>query len=137
MSAGARTLPQRGDIVFALVDPNETKGDEISKDTPRPWLVVSSDVINTKFEMVVAIPFSRHVEKKNRWHRIFIPAAEIMVENGPDGAPISGIAIDRVALTEQVRILAIERVTLPRVGRLSAAGMGAVEAGLSYVLGIP
>lgn len=116
---------QRGDIYWVKIPPSHTVGHELYK--RRPWLVVSHAAIS-QLNIVIGVPLSSSVNKQNRQFRIFIPSKETTLLSGS-----TMDARDRIAETEQVRCLSIERLEFPRQGYLSAAAMGAVEAGLAFV----
>jgi mRNA-degrading endonuclease toxin of MazEF toxin-antitoxin module len=122
--------PQRGDIYWVNIPKQHTVGTEQYKQ--RPWLVISSNTINSQnLRLIVGVPLTTKVVKQNRQFRILISASEILTE---PGASFSG---DQLALTEQVRALAIERIEFPRVARVTDTALYAVESGLAFVLDMP
>ena len=121
--------PLRGDIYWVLIRRAHTVGSEQYK--RRPWAIVSTNAI-VPTGMVVGVPLSQKINKQNKWFRIFIPNSNIVYD--PGSTLIPG---DRIALTEQVRALSIERLEAPRAGRLTDNALYSVEAGLAYVLEIP
>lgn len=58
--------------------------------------------------------------------------AEKTPEPGTKGCPG-----DSLALTEQVRCISRARLDPKRIARVSPIALGAVEAGIKYVLGLP
>jgi hypothetical protein len=82
--------------------------------------------------MIVALPLSLKAHQQNRLFKIFVPNSEIVYEAGTSMVPA-----DRLALTHQVRALSVERLELPRAGRLTDNALYAVEAGLAFVLEMP
>ena len=120
--------PQRGEIYWIDVPRRHTVGSEQYK--RRPWLVVSTNAIGY-LPIVIGVPLSFEVQKKNRTFRIAILATDIILEPGATLDPG-----ERVALTEQVRVLSTERMEFPRQGRITETALYAVEAGLAYVLDI-
>ncbi len=122
--------PKRGDVFWVSVPQAHTVGSEQRDD--RPYLVVSADSVNSSFPVVVAVPLTSRLKKANRRHRILIPASEIIQE--PNAPRAVG---ESIALTEQVRVLSIDRLGPTRLAHLTPAAMAAVEAGLCYVLAIP
>ncbi|HEY5161964.1 MAG TPA: type II toxin-antitoxin system PemK/MazF family toxin [Terriglobales bacterium] len=120
--------PQRGEIYWIDVPRRHTVGSEQYK--RRPWLVVSTNAIGY-LPIVIGVPLSFEVQKKNRTFRIAILATDIILEPGATLDPG-----ELVALTEQVRVLSTERMEFPRQGRITETALYAVEAGLAYVLDI-
>lgn len=138
----ARNIPLRGDIWWAQFPYHETIGSEQGKDRPvvvlstepLPVVVVTADPINVALPKIcIVVPLSTVVGKANRQFRILIPESQKITEPGTNGCPGESIA-----LTEQTRCISTERLLdLKRVGRLKTEAMGAVEAGIKFVLGIP
>lgn len=122
--------PQRGDIFWAEVLKSETRGSE--QFNRRPWLIVSKTILNSRIPVVVAVPLSTRVEKQNRWFRILVPAREKTAESGTNGCPG-----DSLALTEQIRVLSVERLDAVRAARVTSKALAAVEAGIAFVLDMP
>lgn len=122
--------PQRGDIYWVKVPKKHTVGHEQYK--RRPWLIVSNNAIS-QLEMVVGVPLSFKLHKKNRQFRIAIPATQIIHEVGSTNPLDPG---ERIALTEQVRALSTDRLEKPRSGRVTDTALFAVEAGIVFVLDI-
>src|SRR5579859_5868325 len=96
----------------------------------RPYVVVSRNLVNSQGRIVVGVPLSSKTEKACA-HRILIPVTEISRDPGR-----TDHITDSVALTDQVRVLAVERLEIPRLGRLSQTAAGAVELGLAYLFDI-
>jgi hypothetical protein len=84
-------------------------------------------------DVVIGVPLSFQVHKKNRQFRIAIPATEIIHEAASSHPLDPG---ERIALTEQVRMLSVERLEMPRSGRITDTALFAVEAGVAFVLDI-
>jgi mRNA-degrading endonuclease toxin of MazEF toxin-antitoxin module len=122
--------PQRGDVYWVNIPKKHTKGHEQYK--RRPWLIVSNSVISS-LDMVVGVPLSFQVRKKNRQFRIGILETEIIHEAGATNPLDPG---ERIALTEQIRALSTERLEMPRSARISDTALFAVEAGIAFVLDI-
>ncbi len=120
--------PQRGDIYWVSIPVSHTVGSEQYK--RRPWIIVSANAI-AHIGIVIGVPLSQKVKKQNRLFRIHIPHSSITYDPGTTLMPG-----DRVALTEQVRALSIDRLESPRAGCLTATALYAVEAGLAFVLEI-
>lgn len=123
-------LPQRGDIYWVNVPKKHTVGHEQYK--RRPWLIVSNNAISP-LGMVVGVPLSFQIHKKNRQFRIAILAGDIIHEAGSTNPLDPG---ERIALTEQVRALSTQRLEMPRSARISDTALFAVEAGIAFVLDI-
>jgi mRNA-degrading endonuclease toxin of MazEF toxin-antitoxin module len=124
--------PQRGDIYWLEMKQDQTKGSE--QYGYRPWLVVSVNSINTQLPIVVAVPLTAELHKieNARQFRILIPDSQKIQEPGHP----KGCKGDSLALTEQVRVLSIERLPSQRAARLPERAMGAVEAGIAFVIDI-
>ncbi len=120
--------PKRGDIFWANIPP--TVGSE--QHGRRPVLVVSVNAVNSGLPVVVVVPLTAKIQKANRNFRILIPDSQKIQELGT-----SGCTGESLALTEQVRVMDKFQLDDRRVARLVPAAIGAVEAGLRYVLGIP
>ena len=120
--------PQLGDICWVKVPQHHTVGSEQYK--RRPWIIVSSSALSN-LKVVVGVPLSMQAQKQNPLFRIAIADSEILRDAGSTLIPG-----DRVALTEQVRALAIERLEFPRTAHLTDTALFAVEAGLAFVLEI-
>jgi mRNA interferase MazF len=121
---------QRGDIFWAEFPEDESVGSE--QRGRRPALIVSADIINRSLPIVIVVPLTSNVAKKNRQFRIAIPESQKIQEPGTSGCPGESIA-----LTEQVRMMSTTRLDNRRVARVTGSAIGAVEAGLSFVLSIP
>lgn len=128
--AAPLTHPQRGDIYWVNIPQRHTVGHEQYK--RRPWLIVSNNAI-VPLGLVVGVPLSFQLQKKNRLFRISILATEIIREVGASNPLDPG---ERIALTEQVRTLSIDRLERPRSGRVTDTALFAVEAGVAFVLDI-
>ena len=121
--------PQRGDIYLINVPRHHTVGSEQYK--RRPWLIVSTNAIGY-LNLAIGVPLSMQAQKQNRQFRIAITQPNIILDPGSTLMPG-----ERVALTEQVRVLSVERLEFPRAGRVTNAALYAVEAGLAFVLEMP
>lgn len=129
---------KRGMIFWATVRRAEAQGSEQSHDYPNPWLVVSADIIHGTFPIVQAVPLSSKLAKETgfRSHRIRIPISDISLY-----APLAGVksldAQDQLALTEQARVLACQRLNHQApIAHISSSAMASVEAGIRYVFGM-
>jgi mRNA-degrading endonuclease toxin of MazEF toxin-antitoxin module len=117
--------PQRGEIYWVNIPQRHTVGREQFK--KRPWLIVSTNSI-AQLQLVVGVPLTTKTQKPNRQFRIQILEGDIILE------PNSTLdKCERLALTEQVRTLSLERFDFPRVARVTDAAIYAVEAGLKFI----
>lgn len=123
--------PQRGDIYWLEIKKEQTLGSE--QYGYRPWLVVSANSIHG-LPVVVAVPLTSELHKIEgaRQFRILIPEKEKIQEPGHT----KGCPGESLALTEQVRVLSAERLPPQRAARLTERALGAVEAGIAFVLDI-
>ncbi len=112
---------RRGEVYDARLDPSE--GSEQAG--TRPVVIVSRDAINTNLGIVIVIPCTPY-RPTTRMHpgRILLHA--------PDG----GLAVDSVALCEQVRTITKTRL-LSRLGALSPQSLAQIERGLVITLDLP
>ena len=97
--------------------------------------MVSVNSINAQLPIVVAVPLTSELHKIEgaRQFRILIPESPKIQEPGHP----KGCKGDSLALTEQIRVLSIERLPARRAARLlPERAMGAVEAGMAFVLDI-
>ena len=118
--------PQRGEIYWVNVPRAHTVGTEQFK--KRPWLIVSTNSI-AQLQLVIGVPLTTKIQKRNRQFRMAILQNDIILE------PNSTLeACERVALTEQVRALSVERFDFPRVARVTDSAIYAIEAGLKFVM---
>ena len=127
MTSPTSQTPQRGDIFWATFPGYQSEGSEQRGD--RPVLVISVDQINRALPICVIVPLSTQTHKANRQFRILIPENEKLAEPGTTGCPG-----ESVALTEHIRSVSRDRLQPRRVARAKPAAMGAVEAGIKYVL---
>ncbi len=120
---------KQGDIYWIRIKKSETVGSEQFKD--RPWVVVSRSELN-RSNMIVGVPLTTN-QARACGHRIAIPLGEIIKEAG-EPFQFSNC----VALTDQIRALALDRFPPTRMGRLSqSATIAVVEQGLAYLFDIP
>ena len=104
---------KRGDIYDVRLDPTEGR----EQQGTRPAIVVSRDSINATQTVVIIVPCTTYRGKRLYPSHVRLTA--------PDG----GLATDSVALAEQVRTIAHERLGNRR-GMLSADAMAQVEQAL-------
>jgi len=122
--------PRKGDLYWAEIRAGQAAGSE--QFGRRPWVIVSSDYINAQLPIVIAVPLSRQTHKQqHRAHRILVPTGE-MIQDPQSNSTLG----DSIALTEQVRVLSVDRLD-SKIGKLTPTAVAAIEAGLSFVFGIP
>ena len=74
---------KRGELYYAEVLPEETRGHEQHK--IRPWAIVSSNRLNSSLTTVIAVPLTTQIRKYQqdaRVFRVFVPKLEISAEPG-------------------------------------------------------
>jgi mRNA-degrading endonuclease toxin of MazEF toxin-antitoxin module len=115
---------KQGDLYWCEPDPDDVVGSEQAGD--RIWVIVSIPPLH-RGNCVVGLPLSRHTEKAVA-HLIQVPKNEItMVDNNP--------AIDRVALTDQIRTLDKTRFR-KKAGYVSKRALvSIIHLGLGYLFG--
>lgn len=123
---------QQGDIFWVHIpDDAHTIGSEQKKD--RPYVIVSRTGVNSTLgRIVVGVPLSTKTSKAGQY-RILIPAKHIIKE--PKSTSQLD-AVDRVALTEQIRVLDVSRLEQPRVAYLTDVARNGVLAGLAFLFDI-
>ena len=105
-------IPERGDIWWVALDP--TLGSEIRK--TRPCVVISVNVLNERRRTVIVVPLSSS------------PKA-----SPPILIPVSCEGYSAVAVTDQIRAVAKERLR-SRLGVVTAEEMAILEEGLRQIL---
>ena len=116
----------QGDIYWCDPDPEGTVNIGSEQVGERPWVIISHSRLH-RGNCVVGMPLSRHIEKAFA-HLIVVPKNEITMEDG-------SLAIDRVALTDQIRPLDKSRLKQPRAGFISIRAINAIILGLDYLVG--
>ncbi len=109
---------RRGEVYDVNLDP--TEGSEQAG--TRPVVIVSRDAINVAAPVVLGVPCTTY-----RQQRRLYPSHVLL--RAPDG----GLAVDSIALCEQVRALAKARVVRLR-GSLSAHSMQRIDRALMIAL---
>lgn len=122
----------RGMVFWADVPREHTVGSEQFK--RRPWLVVSTDAFHQKLPLVVAVPLSTREAKATEFLHCRIELDLADFRPNPDGTPLTSGGI---ALTEQVRTLAHDRLDGQPAGKFSDVAMMKVDVGLRFVLRLP
>jgi mRNA interferase MazF len=105
-------MPRRGEVWWVRLDP--ARGSEIAK--TRPCLILSTNVVNERRRTVVVIPLSSSPQ----------PSPPLLV-------PVSCAGREAVAVVDQIRAVAKERLE-KRLGELTSEHLEAVEQGLHAVL---
>lgn len=105
-------MPRRGEVWWVRLDP--ARGSEIAK--TRPYLILSTNVVNERRRTVVVIPLSSSPQ----------PSPPLLV-------PVSCAGREAVAVVDQIRAVAKERLE-KRLGELTSEHLEAVEQGLRAVL---
>jgi mRNA interferase MazF len=105
-------MPRRGEVWWIRLDP--ARGSEIAQ--TRPCLILSTNVVNERRRTVVVIPLSSSPQ----------PSPPLLV-------PVSCAGREAVAVVDQIRAVAKERLE-KRLGELTSEHLEAVEQGLRAVL---
>lgn len=121
--------PQRGDVFWVKIPLDHTVGSE-QQSKRRPWLIVSTNALHV-LPIVIGVPLSLRTHKANRQFRIAIPPSHFIVESGQAVETES-----RIALTEQIRTISVERLEFPRIARVTDTALASVEAGIAFCLEI-
>ena len=120
------TVYNQGDLYFCDPDPGQqvTKGSELKGD--HVWVVVSIPTCH-RGNCVVGIPMSRHMNKAVG-HLIRVPQQESTYDPGE-------LVMDRVALTDQIRVLDKTRLRR-KLGTISSHALTSIfDLGLDRLLG--
>ena len=120
------TIYNQGDLYFCEPDPSQqqTTGSEMRGD--HVWVIVSVPACH-RGNCVVAIPMSRHLNKAVG-HLIKIPQDQITLNAGE-------LVMDRVALTDQIRVLDKTRLRR-KLGTVSKQAMTSIfDLGVDRLLG--
>ena len=110
----------RGEVYDARLDPVE--GSEQAG--TRPVIIVSRNAINSSSSVLLAIPCTTY-----RGRHLY-PSHTLL------RAPEGGLAVDSVAMAEQVRALSKTRL-LERRGMINPARLALIERGLMLALDLP
>jgi mRNA-degrading endonuclease toxin of MazEF toxin-antitoxin module len=120
--------PQRGEVYWVNIPKRHTVGHEQYK--RRPFLIISNNAIH-HLKLVIGVPLSFEVRKKNRQYHIGVLASDVVMDPGSTLQ-----AGERIALAEQARCLALERLEPDRQAKLTDTAVYAVEAGVAFVMDI-
>ncbi len=119
---------ERGDIFLVRAQDLDIKGSE--QKNSRPYVIMSRSEINRAERCVVGIPLTKQVYKAGSY-RIFLPARHLIPN--PE-SPYS--FTDSVALTEQMRVLDKDRLTPPRIGKLTETAIEGLAIAIAYLFDI-
>jgi mRNA-degrading endonuclease toxin of MazEF toxin-antitoxin module len=129
-------------VFWGEVGPAESRDSEHfhPRDNPCLWVVYSVDDVHRKLPIVQAIPLTSKLEKDQgsnfRFYRIRLFEAQHFVKyEVPRTQP--GFEGDSLALTEQLRVFAHDRLMGNPVAKVTTTGLAAIEAGVRFVLDIP
>ncbi len=111
----------RGEVFLARLDPSE--GSEQAG--TRPVVIVSRDAINRSSPVIIVVPLTSWAEGR----RIYPSQVSIH-------APEGGLGADSIALGEQVRAIARNRL-VSRWGALEPGTVRRIDRGLLIALGLP
>ena len=110
---------QRGEVWLA--DLNPIRGSEQAG--RRPVLIVQANIVNAATRTTVAVPFTTNQRSARFPTCVFVPAGE------------GGLALDSVALCNQIRVLDEDRLE-SKLGEVSDLILADVEAAILYTLDI-
>lgn len=116
---------RQGEIYWVNAKDLDIQGSEQQKS--RPYVIVSRTLINRLGKNVVGVPLSTKIHKASS-HRVLLPQQH-MVRNTACPRQLS----DSVALTDQIRVLDIDRLEQPKMGDLSQTAAGGLELALSFL----
>lgn len=119
---------KQGEIYFVDAEDLDVIGSEQQKS--RPYVIVSRTLINRLGRNVVGVPLSTKIHKACA-HRVLLPRNH-MVPNPACRRTLS----DSVALTDQIRVLDIQRLEQPKMGHLSQTAIGGLELALLFLFDI-
>jgi mRNA-degrading endonuclease toxin of MazEF toxin-antitoxin module len=131
--------PDRGDIYHIEIAKSEIIGRELYG--PHWWVVVSLSAKNT--QVFSAVPLSSPTNKVTgeqkdrgdfRYFNIRVTSNAKTPE--PEYRQAKVFNGDSIALTDQLRVFAVERLTGPRAGVVTKDGLGAIESGIMFVIDV-
>jgi len=111
----------RGDVYEAVLNP--AQGSEQAG--TRPVVIVSRDAINRTSPVIIIVPLTKRANKT----RILPSQVEIKKDEG-------GVTMDSVALCEQVRAIAVARLS-KAVGHLPNERIAQINGSLKIALDLP
>lgn len=128
----------QGEIYWVYAKDLDIAGSE--QDKNRPYVIVSKSSINALGRNVVGVPLTT-VLTSGGGYRVKIPV-QLMVpspswpEKWPSGAPRRKLETS-IALVDHIRVLAIHRLTIPKMGDLSSTAVVGLELALHRLFETP
>ena len=119
---------KQGEIYMVDIPIAHTVGSEQWK--RRPYVIMSRLAVNKAGRNVVGVPLT-HATDKACAHRMLLPAREIIRAAG-----CNFTFVDSVALTDQLRVLDVNRLEMPSLGCLSKTAVYGLTACLAFLLDI-
>lgn len=126
-------------IYWGHVGEAESKASEWfhPEDNPCPWLILSAQIVHSRLPIAVVVPLTSKLAKADddpfRLYRVRIIAGDVQRYRVKSGPALS--VIDRLALTEQIRVFAHERfIGDGPIGWVGDEVLGCVEAGVKAAL---
>lgn len=133
-------VPARGDIYHIEIAQGEALGHELSG--PHWWVVLSTTQLNAAIHLFTAVPLTSVINKETgkpkddgdfRYFRIRVLSSSKVKDAGRSDRIFEG---DSIALTEQTRSFSDFRIKdQSRAGVVDKDALGAIEAGLLFVIG--
>jgi mRNA interferase MazF len=112
---------KRGDVYLTVLDP--TAGSEQAGTSPA--IIVSRDAINSSSPAIIIVPITSRRKKS------YLYPSQVALQAGE-----GGLAVESVALCEQVRVVDRARLRRP-LGHLSAPRLSQVNESLKIALDLP
>jgi mRNA-degrading endonuclease toxin of MazEF toxin-antitoxin module len=131
---------RRGMVFRVEITERDSKGIETFRgvNEPAPYVVLSRDSVHRNMPLALAAPLTTKVEKAMGAagsYRITVEPEH--VTRYADQSGVRGLdAEPRVVLTEQLRVIAHERLLENPIAQFDEEALAAVEAGLLYVLAV-
>jgi mRNA-degrading endonuclease toxin of MazEF toxin-antitoxin module len=128
----------QGEIFWVHAKDLDIQGSEQKKN--RPYIIVSRSSVNALGRNVVGVPLTT-VLTAGGGYRVKVPI-ELMVPNPlwpqtwPNGDPRRQLETS-IALVDHIRVLAISRLTIPKMGDLSSTAIAGLELALQRLFESP
>lgn len=128
----------QGEIYWVYAKDLDVQGSEQEKN--RPYVIVSRSSINALGRNVVGVPLTT-VLTAGGGYRVQIPL-QMMVPNPawpalwPNGSPRNQLKTS-IALVDHIRVLDINRLTIPKMGELSSTAVAGLELALLRLFETP
>lgn len=128
---------KRGMIFWASVPWAHTLGPEQAHhlEQTSPWIVVSADAVHERLPIVQAVPCTSQLQNGSGYDYFRIRLKGIADYQRFQGPNV--LKVEQLALTEQARVLAHERLMLPVAGQVTARALHFLSGGLRYVFDVP